>query len=829
MVLSLYLLLFSAMNHSSPPGIGKTKKVSSRAMSNSNECAGDGFKFWVRCAILSGLVLWVVGCNLVWVVLDKVPPAYDYSRHLYIAFLYWQAFDWDSPSLWLNLLNVEPYYPPLYHLSLIPFAVIFGFSAYSAVLVNSIYLGVIILSTYGVGSVINDRRTGLMAAFFVSCYPWLSYVSRTPMIDTMLTAAVALSYYLFLKSKNFEDRFYSLIFAIVFAGGIMVKWTFLIFVLPAVFLGVMGSKTKELKQTLIQFTYYFGMILTLMVFPFFIFILEEWRWVPLLLEIGVVGVLVRTMPSVDISPAKAVNLITITVVSLIICFPWYSHTFLNLIQGVLKHSASGVSEGDPTAGIDRWMNYAWTLQESVGGVLFLLFLAGIGFLLTRRKYSSPLLIGWIALPYIIFSCMSNHDMRYIMPALPCIAVISSFWVFRIRRDVFRRILVGLAMVTGLFGYLYSGFSPRKIDLNVLGAPAFSIPRTPVDEYWPLDQVLNDIIAEAEPDEGGAVVVRTLTNAPYFQRGGFRNLAAFNDLPVTMKSVKRNMGELTDFFITKDFFIPKERADAGPAFWQRDIQPKKKKLLENQALRRTFPLFKKYLLPDGTYGMVFKKSVSPARDIEGVENIDELGERFIRALSGYPMYGIKDGVNLTVSIEPNENPDDLFLGRYKSIRVKADSVVTNNIRLHDFELIFKGVQINLYDLFLNGKLIFLKLDRIYPRGTIRFEELEKLAASAMGGQGEALLEGQEGRLILRVNYRLPQGFDMTARAIVRVEFEPGRSVKPTLESLSLGPILVPRIFYRRMSNIQIPLTPTPGWPLYTDIHSIKIYSQYLEIN
>jgi hypothetical protein len=140
-----------------------------------------------------------------------------------------------------------------------------------------------------------------------------------------------------------------------------------------------------------------------------------------------------------------------------------------------------------------------------------------------------------------------------------------------------------------------------------------------------------------------------------------------------------------------------------------------------------------------------------------------------------------------------------------------------------------VQINLYDLFLNGKLIFLELDRIYPRGTIRFDELEELAIKAMKGQGEARLEGRKDQLVLRASYRLPQGFDVNGKAVVRVGFEPGRSIKPALESLKLGPISVPRSFYRRMSNIQIHLTPSLGWPLYTDIHSFKIYPRHLEIN
>ncbi len=813
--------LLVSMSDSSFLDTGKNKK---NIPSDSGETCVNGFQFQRQHAILTVLIVWVFGGNLVWVSLDSVPPAYDFARHLYISFLYLQAFDWSSESLWFDLLNVEPFYPPLYHLFLIPFALLFGFSAYSAVLINSIYLGVTILSSYGIGLLIYDRRTGLMAAFLVSCYPFLSYVSRTPMIDTMLTAAVVLAYCLFLKSKNFEERIYSLLFALVFAGGMMVKWTFLVYVLPAVIIGLIGNKPLRLRQYLAQLAYYLGMILVLLVIPLFIFFLEELKWVAWVLEISLGVILVRTISYSNISKAKIVNITILTVTSLVICFPWYSQTFLSLIRGGMKSNSSGIREGDLTAGVDRWIHYVHMLQEQVGGGLFLLFLVGLIICLIRIKHFNALLIGWLVFSYVIFSSLTNHDMRYIMPTLPCIAVISSFWMFRIQYDLFRKILVSTVLLVGVFIFIAPFFWGHQINLKVLGASAFGYTRPPITgQYWPLDRVLNDIIEEAAPNEGETITVRTLTNHRFFQRGGFRNTVLFNNLPIAMKSVKRNVGELTDFFITK------EGAGSGLSFWQKDIGPKKKKLLEDPALRKTFPLFKKYLLPDGTYGLVFKRKVSPAIDIEGIENLNEVADRFIQALAEYPIYGIKDVENMTIHIEATENTNDLYHGRYKSIQIKADSVISNGVRLHDFELIFEGVQVNLYDLFLNGKLILFELNRIFPRGTIRFEQLEELAVKAMKSQGRIWLEGHKDRLILQVNYSLPQGGNMKGKAIVRVDFEPGQSIRPVLESLNIGPLSIPKAFYRQKSNIVINLKPTVGWPLNTDIRSFKVFPRRLEIN
>jgi len=790
---------------------------------SSRQWGESGLKIQMRYTILCILVLCVFAFNIVWVNLDTVPPAWDFSRHLYISNLYWQAFDWDSKSLWFDILGVEPFYPPLYHLSLLPFAIFFGFTPFSAVLLNSICLGVIIFSTYGIGSLINSRRAGLLAAFLVACYPFLSYISRRPLIGTMLTAAVVFAYYLFLKSKHFESRLYSLMFAIVFACGMMLKWTFLIYIFPAVIIGLVGGDSFNIKRVLTQFTYFFGMILALIILPLSIYLLEEWKWVALLLEFSVVVILVRTMPLSTISPAKIINLVTLTVVSLVICFPWYSHVLINLIPGARKSNLSGIREGDPTSGFDRWIDYTYILQDSVGGILFVLFLIGFIFTLAQRKKFNSLVIGWIAFSYLVFSKFTNHDMRYIMPVLPGMAVVSTSFICGIKRNIFRRVALGLTFVVGLITYSHS-FLSKQIDIKVFGTPAFGPAYSPITgQNWPLAAVLNDIINEAILIEGETITVRTLTNYPYFNRGGFRNHALFNDLPVVMKSVKRNVGEFTDFFITK------EGAGSGSASYQKDINPKKRKLLEDPALRRTFPLFKKYLLPDGTNGLVFKKDVSAATDIEGVDNLKELKKRFLRALEEYPIYGIKDGKNLTISIIPTQNPEDLYLGRYKSIRIKADSVVTNSIRLYDFELNFEGIQINLYDLFLNGKLILFELDRILPRGIIRFEDLEDLAAKEMNGRGKARLMGQENQLILKASYLLPQGIDIKGKAVARVDFKPGEFLNVDLESLNLGPVSIPKAFSRRKLKVRVDLKPTKGWPLYTDIGSLKIFSRRLEIN
>ena len=344
---------------------------------------------------------------------------------------------------------------------------------------------------------------------------------------------------------------------------------------------------------------------------------------------------------------------------------------------------------------------------------------------------------------------------------------------------------------------------------------------PNKESWPIDRILDDIVEEYSPRKGERITVRTLTNNKFFNRGLFRNSAEIRKLPIVMKSVKRNVGEMTDFFITKT-------GDFGMHRFK-DINPKLTRLLEDPALQKTFKLFKSYPLPDGSEGLVLKKAVQPATNLPGVDNLEEIGQRFMTAFANYPIYGIKDAVNPEISVISTENPDDIFLGRYKQIKFKADSVVSNKITIDDFELIFENVQINIYDLILNNKLILFDLEKLTPKGTLSFDSLEKDAFKAMKEKGLVKIEGFNNGLLVHIVYTLPQGQTLEGSVKINFLFSPGQMIRPVVESIKLGPFDIPQIFFRRITDAKIILTPTPGWPLETNIQALQVHPRKLQIN
>ncbi len=763
---------------------------------------------------LLAIIVWIFGGNLIWMLLDIRPPSYDQGLHLFRTFNYWEAMNSGSADWWQDILNVEPFYPPFYHLSLIPLSLIFGFTLDTGVIGNSFYMVIMALSIYGIGKILYTRNAGLIAAFLVSCYPIIVSMSREYIISVMLTAMTTLAYYLFLKSENFENKKYSILFSLIYAIGLMVKWTFFVYTLPAVLAGLWGGKIS-LKDRIIQSTYYMGMIAALLIVPFFILIIGEQRWIPLILEFVLILALVKNFPKVSLSTQKAINLISLSCISVLICFPWYAHNLINILIGMSKFAFPGVALKGFTRWFPVWGYYLESLIGQLGIPLLVFFLVAFISYIFKKDRFSWLLFGWVVFPLIVFTFVDNKDARYTMPALPAMALVTAMVLTQVKNISLRKFLYSITGVTTLVTILYTGFIPKPTFLPYLGKS-----NLPIIQLWPINAMLDDIIEEAKPEKREHLVVRTLANFAYFQRGAFRDFATFRDLPIIMKGVKRNVGEMTDFLITRSGDFSRQSSNAINA---RNL------FLKDPALTKTFKLFRSYPLPDGNKGLLYKFEMEPAKDLPGVTDLEFIGKHLMEAFANYPIYGVKNGVNMTVTISPTDNPQDIFYGRYKSIQIKADSVVSNKVRIENFELLFENVQINIYDLLLNGRFILFDLERLTPRGTIHFDDLEKSVVEAMKGKGRINVSGSKNSITINARYSLPQGQVAEGETKINILFSPGEKIQHTFEYLKLGPLDIPTLFIRRITNAKMILTPTPGWPLATNIQSLKISPRKIEIN
>ena len=785
-------------------------KISPNKLSNSANSRFGSHHFF-----LLAIIIWIFGGNFIWMLLDIRPPSYDQGLHLFRTFNYWEALSSGSEDWWQDMLNVEPFYPPFYHLSLIPLSLIFGFTLDTGVIGNSVYMVIMTLSIYGIGKILYTRNAGLIAAFLASSYPLIVSMSREYIISVMLTAMTTLAYYLFLKSENFENKKYSIWFSLIYAVGLMVKWTFFIYTLPAILAGLWGLKIG-LKDRINQFTYYLGMIAALLIVPFFILIIGEQRWIPLILEFLLIFALVKNFSKASLSTQKVINLITLSSISVLICFPWYAHNLINILIGMSKFAFPGYAlKFDASSGIPIWGYYILAPIGQMGWPLLVIFITSFIFYIFKKDRFNLLLFCWIIFPLIVFTFVDNKGARYTMPALPAMALVTAVVMTQVKNISLRNFIYSIAGATTLVTIAYTGFASKPTFLPYLGKG-----NLPITQNWPINTILDDIIEEAKPERGEHIIVRTLANFAYFQRGAFRDFVAFRGLPIAMKGVKRNVGEMTDFFITRGGDFSRQSSNAINA---RNL------LIKDPALTKTFKLFRSYPLPDGNKGLLYKFDMEPANSLPGVTDLELIGKRLEEAFTRYPIYGVKKGLNMTVSLTPTSNPQDIYYGRYKSIQIKADSVVSNKVLIENFELLFENVQINIYDLLLNGKFILFNLEKLTPRGTIHFDDLKKLAELGMKGKGAIKVNGAKDSITIHAKYSLPQGQVVDAETKVNILFSPGERIRPSFEYLKVGPLDIPTLFIRRITNTKMLLTPTPGWPLTTNIQSLKISTRKIEIN
>ena len=69
---------------------------------------------------------------------------------------------------------------------------------------------------------------------------------------------------------------------------------------------------------------------------------------------------------------------------------------------------------------------------------------------------------------------------------------------------------------------------------------------------------------------------------------------------------------------------------------------------------------------------------------------------------------------------------------------------------------------------------------------------------MKGQGTVRLKGDGDRLHLKAQYQLPSSLGTIAgNATVKLVFDPQKSIRPVVETLQVGPLGLPEIFYRRL--------------------------------
>ncbi len=200
---------------------------------------------------LAGFLAWQALALASFIREEGRPPAWDQAIHLEIAQDYRAALaKGDSGSAW-NLAPKPgmPPFPPLYHLGMM--------GAYDtnnpvgeALWINWFHLALLCLSVFAISYHFRPDDTALAAAVSVGCAPIMQWMLKTQLVDITMASWAAAAYWALLKSDDFKKWPGSIAFGVAFGLGMMHKWSFFSFMIPAYAIGggALFSKGSGLKS-----------------------------------------------------------------------------------------------------------------------------------------------------------------------------------------------------------------------------------------------------------------------------------------------------------------------------------------------------------------------------------------------------------------------------------------------------------------------------------------------------------------------------------------------------------------------------------------------------
>jgi dolichyl-phosphate-mannose-protein mannosyltransferase len=464
-------------------------------------------------AVAVGVIAFVA-VSVWWVLTDGWVPNGDAGRHLLITSNYYNAIENGDLSYPLNTPPVidNEFYPPFIHLVGVLGSFVGGFSIVTGVVtLNVVFVPLLALGCYGIGSYVFDRWAGALAAVWVLGTPILISQFHVYMLDAPVTALVAMSVWLLLLSERFSRTGIAALAGVAVGCGIMAKATFPLFVL--------------------------GLIAVML-------IRGGWRnWRGALAFLGV---------------------------AMLISQPW-----LMLHEDMLRDRADRALDmpenPNPLAdgAFGNFGAYFWvTLTTQLLAPLFIFFAIGLGHsvwsAIRRRAPDGVLeLLGGLAVGVVAVASMDWFNIRYDTPLLPYAAVLAVGWVTMLRNVPVRIAIGGALVAVSILNsvMINSGFGSRvTVGMPFSDRYATVISDTGYVENQPRPDIhVDDLLKDAHAEGATRVIFQpeTLNNGG-FNLNGLATMARMADLGTPAAWLTNELGP-NDIYMTREPLSPTKDA------------------------------------------------------------------------------------------------------------------------------------------------------------------------------------------------------------------------------------------------------------------------------
>ena len=364
-----------------------------------------------------------IAVTLWWLLEDGWIPNGDAGRHLVIVNHYLLGVE--NGELWRPLDSPpvidDEFYPPFVHIVGMLGSLVAGFGVFTPVLtLNLVFVPLLALGCYGIGSYVYGRWAGALAVVFVLGAPMLVAQFHVFMLDAPLTALVAVSVWLLLLADGFSRPGIAALAGVAVGCGAMTKVTFLLFIAGLVAVLLLRGGWRNATGIAL----FVGAALL---------VSQPW----LMLNEDILRDRTSDEFDVDLVIGVALLLVAAGVVSMALARgAWRSRTGIAMLAGaaLLVGQFWLLRDGAlPWEGGNYGAHFWGALTVQLLAPLFLFFVVGLGSAiwsavrLRARGGELELVVG-LVVGVIGVASMDSYDPRYSMPLLPYAAVLGVGWI-----------------------------------------------------------------------------------------------------------------------------------------------------------------------------------------------------------------------------------------------------------------------------------------------------------------------------------------------------------------------------------------------------------------
>ena len=548
--------------------------------------------------ILAVIILFNIVNTFIWLKIDKSYLKLDAWGHYRYSLEVFEFLKGIFHNIPLGSIEPMKWHGFLVGFTSAPFYFIFGSAQDTAIMINSaIFFTILILATYGIAKKLLNKQAGILAAFILSAYPIIFNNLRIYMLDLPLTSMVALSLYFLVICEDFNSRKKSLLFGLSFGMGLLVKFNYIAFIIgPLVF--ILYQVFKE---------------------------------------------------SPTLSNVKLKNIIYLTIVAACLFVAFYILRSRDMFNRIYEISNFGLFQiYRPAFSEFLTWRILWLLKYLElfirQGLSFLFFIVLlIGFMIFNIKITPKdkwLLYLVVIVPLFaqifLFLIPAECMLRYNMPFLPALAIISSAGLSSIKNKIFKIFFLSVIILAGMIQFFAISYGipllPKKIEFSAIkrpydfnltlfqqniGVPPFLNDKSshPSSADWKSTQVLDAIIKSNVSKE--RVKVLSLSNIPeIFEAMEYQVLKKrwlIDLMPATSIMMERfyekRHAPLDMLCITSDYIIISNNTDSvwemvfsSDSAWKEKIENARKTFYENIG---RFKLIETFNLPDGSNLFIYK--------------------------------------------------------------------------------------------------------------------------------------------------------------------------------------------------------------------------------